>query len=162
MWSEVEIARLFQTVERQERVRLLTVKLNRGVRPLQILLTVDVEEGFITVDACAAVSRRFQDIIDLQDDAPADYRLVVSSPGIDWPMSELWQFRKNVGRLIRHSNRDRLMEGRIVTATDDVVALETPDGLKRLPIAELAGAKVVVEMPQHRQSKRKRNEKRNS
>ncbi|MCF7810776.1 hypothetical protein K9N50_07275 [bacterium] len=112
-----------------------------------IQLFVDLEEEYITIDECASISRRLQDLIDMQDWAPENYRLVVSSPGLNWPLKELWQFRKNIIRLIRHSNTERTIEGRILSATNDgKIILEIKGRKVEFIIEELNGARVVAEL----------------
>ena len=162
MLKEADIARLFQTVARTERVRLMEVKVNRNARPTQIMLTVDLEDRFIPVETCAIVSRQMQDLLDMLDDAPNEYRLTVSSPGIDWPLTEEWQFRKNVGSHIRCRNKNGIVEGRIVSVTGGTVLLELDKGRLSATVAELSGAKLFLPGPRSPKTKRMKNENRNS
>ncbi len=137
-------------------LRLIEVKLLRGRRIPLIQLYIDRENGPLTIDDCAMVSRRVQDLIDMQYWSPPNYRLEVSSPGIDRPLFEPWQFRKNIGRHIRLTGRDGEILGRIVAVTPDgIVRLETEDQTRGYQADELSGAKVVTEKPKPRKGKRK-------
>jgi len=159
MISSSDIAQLVKPYLEKEHVHLCDLKVSgRAGRP-QIQLFLDWEVGNITVDACAAISRQIQYLIDMQEWAPGDYQLIVSSPGIDYPLRELWQFCKNVGQLIRTTGTDNTIEGRIVEVQDEEhIKLELGNGIAEFSIAELSGAKVVLEKPAKKKLKRKRNE----
>ena len=46
----------------------------------------------LTIDDCAELSRRVSDVLDEADPIPDEYRLEVSSPGIDRPLTRLQDF----------------------------------------------------------------------
>jgi len=46
----------------------------------------------LTIDDCADLSRRISDVLDKADPIPDEYRLEVSSPGIDRPLTRLKDF----------------------------------------------------------------------
>ncbi len=140
------LERLFKPLLDSERVKLCGVKVSgRSGRPL-IQLFVDWDDGNITVGACADISRQAQDLLDMQEWAPQDYRLMVSSPGIDWPLREIWQFRKNVGRVIRRGGDEESFEGRLIGVSDEgKVRLELPEGIVERTVVQLTGARVIIE-----------------
>ncbi|MDP8237705.1 MAG: hypothetical protein P9X24_01325 [Candidatus Hatepunaea meridiana] len=101
MISAYDIEQLVKPYLIEEHLHLFDVKVSgRAGRPL-IQLFLDREDGDITVNAYAGIGRHIQDLLDMQNWSPGDYKLIVSSPGLDRPLSELWQFRKNIGRLIK-------------------------------------------------------------
>jgi ribosome maturation factor RimP len=63
-----------------------------------IEVLIDTENGII-VSECSKVSKEISKYLDSASNLER-YRLDVSSPGIDIPLKEDWQFRKNVGRKI--------------------------------------------------------------
>jgi ribosome maturation factor RimP len=76
----------------------LVIRGDRG-RPV-IEIYVDAEQG-ITTDLCADVSREVAAAIEQANLIAGQYRLDVSSPGIDRPLKFLWQYPKHVGRRIQ-------------------------------------------------------------
>ena len=75
---------------------------NSGV--LEVI--VDGEQG-VNLDALTEVSRQISAILDEDEDAiKGRYRLEVSTPGLDRPLEHDWQYRKNVGRLVKITWRD--------------------------------------------------------
>jgi len=164
MWSMIssrDIEQLIRPHLDRENIHLCELKVSgRAGRPL-IQIFVDREIGNITVGACASISRTVQDLIDMQEWAPMDYQLVVSSPGVDWPMSELWQFRKNIGRIIRTTDNDKPALGRITEITaDGRIRIKQGEETTEFTMAELSGARAVLEIPAKKKLKRKRNETR--
>lgn len=55
----------------------------------------------LTIDDCAALSRRLSDMLDEKDPIEEAYRLEVSSPGIDRPLTRLADFTDWAGHLAR-------------------------------------------------------------
>jgi ribosome maturation factor RimP len=64
---------------------------------------IDNEDG-ITPRHCTELSRGILDILSRLE-AERSYHLVVSSPGLDRPLSMPWQYKKHVGRTFRIRRR---------------------------------------------------------
>lgn len=60
---------------------------------------VDNEDG-VTLDLCAELSREILPLLTRLHVPEVQYRLTVSSPGIDRPLKHPWQFKKHVGRVL--------------------------------------------------------------
>jgi ribosome maturation factor RimP len=80
---------------------LLDLK-RRGERGSTVLeVIVDSEEG-VKLDAITELSRWISALLDEAEELlPGRYKLEVSSAGLDRPLEHLWQYRKNVGRLLK-------------------------------------------------------------
>lgn len=143
------------------RLHLCGVKVSGRAGKPQIQLFMDWEVENITIGACADISRRIQDMLDMQDWIPGDYRLIVSSPGIDWPLTELWQFRKNIGRSIRKNDPKENFEGRLVDVKKNgAILIEVKGEICEYTREQLSGARVVFDLSDRNRVKRKRNEAR--
>lgn len=57
--------------------------------------------GGITVDQCAALSKKISDFLDMEDFIPGRYTLQVSSPGLDRALVHGADFRRNVGEKVK-------------------------------------------------------------
>ncbi len=72
--------------------------------------------------------------------------LEVSSPGVDRPLTEQRHWRRAVGRLVEAGVGDATVTGRVRSADDAGVVLETADGAHReIAWRELGRGKVQVE-----------------
>lgn len=65
-------------------------------KPLYIIFA-DTEKG-ITLGECTQLSRAIQDEVDFSDDFPEKYQLDVSSPGLEKPLIEDFQYTKTLGK----------------------------------------------------------------
>jgi ribosome maturation factor RimP len=76
----------------------LEVHTDRGQKVIQAF--VDTDAG-ITIEQCAHISRVFSRELMLANLIPGDYRLEISSPGLERPLRLLRQYHKNIGRRFR-------------------------------------------------------------
>ncbi len=71
---------------------------------------IDSETG-VGVDDCARVSHQVSGLLDVEDPIPGNYRLEVSSPGLDRPLFTPEQFRRFAGHEVKIRLHE-LWEGR--------------------------------------------------
>jgi ribosome maturation factor RimP len=98
--------RLREEIERRSLV-LVDLK-RRGERGSTVIeIVIDAETADVTLDELAEVNRFASDLFDeIEEDLPSRYRIEVSTPGLARPLEFRWQYRKNVGRLVKLSYRD--------------------------------------------------------
>jgi ribosome maturation factor RimP len=96
----------------------------RGRHILRVM--ADAEDHNITIDECAGLSRVITDLLDSYPHEFPDYRLEVSSPGMEHPL-EQWQINKNVGRRveIRYLEQEQTLDwvGELLAADDSSVTV---------------------------------------
>jgi ribosome maturation factor RimP len=106
---------------------------------------VDAEAG-VTAGLCTRVSREIQQGMDALD-PDAEYRLVVSSPGVDRPLLHAWQYPKHIGRKLRVRVRAgdavREVAGKLVEADPEGFVLEA-DTRERIDLASVLEARVAL------------------
>ena len=79
------VADLAEPVLEELGFRLVRVKVSgRGGGTVQIM--AERPSGELTIEDCATISRRLSPVLDAYDPMPGQYRLEVSSPGIDRPL----------------------------------------------------------------------------
>ena len=93
--------------EVERRGLILLDLVQRGQRNSKVLeVIIDSEQG-VGLDELTELSRWIGGLFDEHEDAvPGRYRLEVSSGGLDRPLQFDWQYRKNIGRLIKLSFKD--------------------------------------------------------
>ena len=112
-------------------------------------------DGTMTIDDCEAASKALSPVLDLDDPIAGEYRLEVSSPGIDRPLVR----RSDVIRALGHEARVELdvpvdgrkrFKGLLIHAGADRLTLkrldaraDEPDTVE-LPYADLADARLVL------------------
>lgn len=157
-----QLEQLFQPELEREFVRICEVRVSGNFGQPLIQLFVDYEDRNITINDCIGLNRIIKELLDTVYPL-MDYRLEISSPGIESPLKQLWQFKKNIGKYVRVQKGLVTIEGTIREASDDgTITLEQSGGLHQYSLEEIAGVKVVLltfAQPNNKQ-KRKRNEKR--
>ncbi len=97
--------RLREEISRREMV-LLELK-RRGERGSTIVEVIVDSEAGVKLDDLAKLSRWISELFEeIDDDIPGRYKLEVSSAGLDRPLEHLWQYRKNIGRLLKLTFED--------------------------------------------------------
>ena len=104
----------------------------------------------LNLDDCAALSRRLSDVLDAADPIEHAYRLEVSSPGIDRPLTRLQDFADWTGfdarvRMAEPVEGRKVFEGRLAGIEADDIRIEVPKlGLASLPFAGIVNAKLLL------------------
>ena len=154
------IADLAEPVLEELGFRLVRVKVSgRDGGTVQIM--AERPMGEMTVEDCATISRRLSPVLDAYDPIPGQYRLEVSSPGIDRPLVRpsdfaLWaghQAKVELKELVDGRKRFRgVIEG---VENDEARLRIEPEGNAEpvtigLPLSLIGEAKLVVEMDSFR------------
>jgi ribosome maturation factor RimP len=155
-----QIADLAEPVLEELGYRLVRVKVSgRDGGTVQIM--AERPSGEMTVEDCAIISRRLSPVLDAYDPMPGQYRLEVSSPGIDRPLVRpgdfaLWaghEAKLELTELIDGRKRFRgVIEG---VAQDEVRLRMELDGKAEpvtigLPFSLISEAKLVADMESFR------------
>lgn len=110
---------------------LVDVEWNGGRKKLFVY--VDCDMG-ISLEECRKISKYLSKSIEEEEFIKEDYRLEVSSPGIDRPLKLKRQYVKNVGRPLRvHLENGTFQEGVLKKVESDniTLALEKRRGKKK-------------------------------
>jgi ribosome maturation factor RimP len=138
--------------------RVVRVRLSGGDESptLQVMVeTLDsqvrqsLDDGGITADHCADVSRTVSALLDVEDPIPSAYVLEVSSPGIDRPLTAADDFRRFSGfdaRLEAQQPIDgrKRFKGKLLGLDTEDVKIETDTGTFSVPVANIATAKLLM------------------
>lgn len=104
----------------------------------------------LTIDDCAELSRRLSDVLDEADPIDHEYRLEVSSPGIDRPLTRLSDFvdwQGHEARIVLAEKLDgrKQFKGLLAGVDGDAVLIDAADGARsRLAFALIEDAKLVL------------------
>lgn len=112
-------------------------------------LYIDGPEG-IDLEDCEAVSQEASAALDVADPLPGQFRLEVSSPGLDRPLVTEDHFRRFVGqaakvRLYAPVDGQRRFVGVIRGIDDDELRLDCDGEEVKLPRSAIAKARLVPE-----------------
>jgi len=118
----------------------------------KVMLRVIIDkEGGVTLDDCARFSRSLGALLDVEDPLPGSYTLEISSPGLDRPLRNMKDFKKNSGKLARIITIEKIENqnffiGRIHGAADNVITLSVNNREIAIPLENISKAKLEVEL----------------
>lgn len=107
------------------------------------------ETGQLVIEDCASISRALSDVLDAEDPIEGEYRLEVSSPGIDRPLTRPQDFERWAGFDVRIT-ATAPVEGRkrwtgvLKGLKDDRVCVALEAGEAEVPLDKIASAKLVL------------------
>ena len=123
-----------------------------AVRP-KVTVLADGEQG-ITIDQCATLSRRISKKIEEKYGEELSYTIEVSSPGVDFPLTQPKQFTRNIGRNLKLKLQDGSEKtGKLDEVTETGINLTEEVKQKgkkatyepvQIPFGEIVKANVVI------------------
>jgi ribosome maturation factor RimP len=125
---------------------VLEIQQGGSARSAKIEVLVDTEAGIVSSD----LTRITKAIRAYLDGIPAmeQYRLTVSSPGLDRPLQFPWQYRRHVNRNLevayKCADEVRTMVGMIVKAGEESVTIETDGEQTTICYSDIVKATVQV------------------
>ena len=158
-----DIARIIEIVEPEVtalgfdlvRVKIMGAEAGDGEKALQIMAE-DPATGQLVLDQCAAISRRISDRIDALEETgevliDEAYRLEVSSPGIDRPLTRAKDYAQWAGHEAKLSltepvdgNRKALKGDLAGIEGDTVLFDDAKSGRLSIPLGHIHSARLVL------------------
>lgn len=142
-----EIARIVEPSLTAMGYRLVRVMMI-GRTTLQIMAEHE-NDAPMTVEDCAEISRTVSALLDVADPIAGAYMLEISSPGIDRPLVRAEDYDRFSGfeariELARPIEGRKRFRGRLLGTSAESVRLATETGEVKLPLADVARAKLVL------------------
>src|SRR5262245_56780359 len=108
----------------------------------------------LDLDDCQAISRKLSELLDAEEAAGRDpieggYRLEVSSPGIDRPLTRLrdyadWSGHEARIKLAEPLDGAKQISGFIDAIEGNAISIATPKGTRKVPFESIASAKLLL------------------
>jgi ribosome maturation factor RimP len=145
------LTKLIDTEAQAEGLALVRVKMIGGTSdPTLQVMAERPDTRQLTLEDCASLSRRLSERLDELDPIEGAYRLEVSSPGIDRPLTRLQDFRDWAGHEARITLAEKLdgrkiFTGNLVGAEGEEIVIDVANmGAVRLPFRLVHAAKLVM------------------
>jgi len=146
-----EVTRIIEPAAKAEGLALVRVKMIGGTSdPTLQVMAERPDTRQLTLEDCERLSRRISDLLDEEDPIEHAYRLEVSSPGIDRPLTRLSDYddwRHHEARITLEEKIDgrKVFSGALLGTEEEDVVIDVPGtGPKRLPFAGIHSAKLVM------------------
>ena len=130
---------------------LEAVELSQAGKRRVLRIAVDADGG-VPIESITDATRELSKALDDTDVMGAQpYTLEVTSRGVDRPLTLLRHWRRNVGRLVVADLVDgSRVKGRITAAEEDAVDVTVDGALRRLPLEDVATARIEAELTRSR------------
>jgi len=149
------IARLIEPAVKQLGFDLVRVAMIGGSSdPTLQVMAERPDTRQLTIDDCTDISRSLSDLLDAEEAVGRDpieggYRLEVSSPGIDRPLTRLKDFADWAGHEARIKYASpvdgaKQVSGIINGITGNSISIATPKGERQVEFANIASAKLLL------------------
>ena len=117
----------------------------------ELWIYLDGEDRGVNLDECADISRELGFLVDAHELIDGKYRLNVSSPGLSRPLSDMRQYRKSIGRVlkIRYSGEEQTQKiiGELLHITDEQIVVAETEGKTtkeyEVPFSSIIEAKII-------------------
>jgi ribosome maturation factor RimP len=146
-----ELTKLIESEAKAEGLALVRVKIMGGASdPTLQVMAERPDTRQLTLEDCSRLSRRLSEKLDEADPIEHSYRLEVSSPGIDRPLTRRQDFADWRGHEARVSLSEKLdgrkqFTGELRGLEGDCVIIGLADSTEvRLPLAAIHSAKLVM------------------
>jgi ribosome maturation factor RimP len=131
-------------------LELVEVQFRREANGWVLRLIIDTEDG-VSLDDCTAVSREVGRLLEVEDPIEHTYRLEVSSPGLERPLTKEKDYLRFLHRKAKIKTREpidnqRIFVGTIENLHNKMLTLQTDRGEIKLPLDMIAKARLVFEM----------------
>ena len=104
------------------------------------------QEGGISLDLCAEISRELSPFLDVNPPMGGKYTLEVSSPGLERKLTKPKHFQNSIGEKIKFKiiGVDK-GKGILIAADDKGITIETKHGKERYEYGQLGTVKTYIE-----------------
>ena len=137
-----ELRSLMKPIMEAEEMELVDIEYKSG--PKGVLRIFIDKAGGVNISDCEEISSKVGAFLDLEDIIGSQYVLEVSSPGLDRPLKNEADYRRNKGKRVK-IYIDGLLKGKktligqIISASDQKVNLKEKSGkIINVPIADIA------------------------
>jgi len=101
-----------------------------GKRKLLVFIDADTN---LTIDRCGKLNREIGNKLEEANLTDGSYTLEVSSPGLDFPLRKVRQYKKNIGRqLIIDLKSGQKLEGELKKVSEECVTLAVKEEVKNI------------------------------
>ena len=144
-----ELAKLLEPTVERLGYELADLEVRLGSKGGMVRVFIDKPEG-IDLDDCEKVSLAVSALLDVEEPVPGNYRLEVSSPGLDRKLTKVEHFQRFEGEILKVTMRlpiqgRRRFRGKLVSSDEENIVVEVDGESHSLPLAMLDTARLVPE-----------------
>jgi ribosome maturation factor RimP len=146
------IAHIVEPIAADLGLELVRVKIS-GTNGMTVQIMAERPDGTMRIEDCEVLSRNISPVLDVEDPIGREYRLEVSSPGIDRPLTrakdfELWAGHEAKLEMEQAVNGRKRFRGVLLGVKDGAAGMRLLDAAEPnevwLPLEDIGEAKLVL------------------
>ena len=142
-----ELVKLLEPAVERLGYELADLEVRLGGKGGLIRVFIDKPEG-IDLEDCEKVSLAVSALLDVEDPAPGNYNLEVSSPGLDRKLTKVEHFQRFAGETVKVQTRfpiegRRRFRGTLVSSDEENIVVEVDGESLSLPLKTIDTARLV-------------------
>jgi ribosome maturation factor RimP len=145
------VREIAERIATESGLELVHVEIVGSDRSFELRIFID-KPGGVTVDDCTHVSHTLGTILDVEDFISANYKLIVSSPGLERELYSLKDYAKYAGSLAKLKVRQpvgnqRNFRGRLIGVENETVIFDDKtNGRVEIPFDVIAKANLEIDI----------------
>lgn len=129
-------------------LELVYIEYQREPQGITLRIYID-KPGGISLQDCSHVTRQLRDLLDIHLNVPDNYRLEVSSPGLNRPLGKLSDFDRFKGQKAKIKIRQPIdgqkkFTGILAGVVQETVAIELSDRIVEIPYQDITRARLII------------------
>jgi ribosome maturation factor RimP len=102
------------------------------------------KDGAVSIDDCVKITNIISPFLDVEEPLSGQYRLEVSSAGIERKLEKDRHFQLSIGENIEITLKDKTkVNGKLLSSNSETIEIETKHGSETFPFSEVKKAKTV-------------------
>jgi len=145
-----ELKLIVEPLVTRDGLEMVALKIHRSRGNIFVDILADHPEGGITIDECARLNRRINDVLEAGNFFGQEFSMSVGSPGIDWPLKTRKDFLRVRNRSVRvhieaPEGERAEWTGTVQSADDDNVVLMTKSGAQSIALKNIKKGIQIIE-----------------
>ena len=129
-------------------LELVAFRMNKNKQRSSLKILVDTPQGNISLDQISEITSQINNNEEFYAELPEDFRLEVSSPGLDYPLNNFKDFRRqlerNVSVKFNEDDTTQTISGKLIKVDEQKITLNGKFGEKAIPLDAIVQGKIEI------------------
>ena len=129
-------------------LELVAFNMNQNKQRSSVKILVDTPQGNVSLDQISKITSQINNSEDFYTELPEDFRLEVSSPGLDHPLKNYKDFRRQLERNVKVKFKDeetfQTISGKLVKVDERKITLTGKFGEKAISLETIDQGKIEI------------------
>lgn len=143
-----KVEKIVEKILSEMGLELVSFSLKSGGKRSFVKIFADTPKGNVTLDQISKATSAINDSDEFYQELPEDFRLEVSSPGLDFPLKTAKDFRRNLEKTIKvkfsEGDSQKMLSGKLVSVEEDAIVITGKFGEKALQLSDIDFGKIEV------------------